>query len=84
MRPFFTFGDSHRMDDLLNKDNIVASFPTRDETRLEGMNEVIKVRFYPLNKDFCDSFVKSVAKADRAELVNSFWFVDLCHKADKG
>ena len=33
-----------------------------------------------MNEDFCDSFVKSVTKVDRLELVDSFWFVDFRHK----
>ena len=35
-------------------------------------------------RGICDNFVKSVIEADRLELVDSFWFVDFRHEANKG
>lgn len=58
----FTLGGCHGMNDFLSEDNIVAHFPTGDEARLQGVDQVIKVRLQPLNEYFCDSFVQGVKK----------------------
>ena len=66
------FRGGNSVYDLLRKDDIVASFSSRDKVGLVWVYEIRKKGFEHLNKEFCYCFVESIAQANRAELVDGF------------
>lgn len=54
------------MNDFLSNNDVVAGFSSRNKACLERVDEFTKVGFKPANRNFCDSFVEGVAKADWA------------------
>ena len=70
------------MNELLSEDDIVACFMSKDEAGLEGMHEIVQVRFNSLKQDLSDRLVDGVAKTDRAKLVNGFGFANFWDEAD--
>lgn len=60
------------MDDFLNHNDIIVGFPTRDKACLEWVDEVTKEGLQAEYKNFGNSLVESVAKANRVKLVDRF------------
>ena len=72
------------MDNLLGNDDVVTSFSTRIEASLEGVDQAIEIGLQSTDKDFCDSFVKGIAKTNRLELVDNFRFCSFWDEANEG
>lgn len=80
----FALWDGYGTYELLSDNDAVTGLSAKDEASLEGVNEVVQVRFYSLNWDLNDRLVDGVAKTDGAILVNVFGFANFQNEAYEG
>lgn len=59
-----------RVDDFLENNDVIRGLSTRDEARLERANNSVQVRPNAANNNFGNHFIRNIAKANRAKLIN--------------
>lgn len=54
----------------MDNDGIVTNTTVREETCLAGTNDGAKVRFKPIDNDYCDQLVHCVADPNRYKILS--------------
>jgi len=71
------------MNNFMQNNRIIRSSSTRQKAALVGANNVIKNWSQSVNENFGDDFVSNIAQADRSEIFEGIWNVNLRNESNE-